>query len=244
MDVLPLDMSCPLPDYLRQQAQRLHKQRAREAKSRSKRGSASSGSHDGPRNLALTDQIYFRILPPPSVPDAQVKVVEDTFRTAFIDVWSHLPPCDRRLLRAYWHNQPNIVGHDDLRPWSSSRPQIRVVDGDSWSPSFQVCNELGSRLNFPFSLVVEQPALLPFVIARALAEVSRYASRRHWALIQELIEEPLARWERRQGKRIDDARRDAKLDRLERAHQQAYEKEIAAILDGWGLGQARSCEGS
>jgi hypothetical protein len=80
------------------------------------------------------------------------------------------------------------------------------------------------------------PDRFPFVIARALAVTSLYATRRHWALAMEMIEEPLARWERRQGKNADDATRDRKIDRLEAAHLRAYESEIVDVLRRWGCG--------
>jgi hypothetical protein len=89
-------------------------------------------------------------------------------------------------------------------------------------------------LTFPASLVAEHPHQLPAVIARALAEALLHANRRHWALVETEIEGPLARWERRQGKRADDVRRGAKIDHLEAAHRRAYQREVTAVLAGWG----------
>jgi hypothetical protein len=51
----------------------------------------------------------------------------------------------------------------------------------------------------------------------------------------EFIDQPLARWERRQGKKADDSERDAKIDKLEQAHHKAYEREVGRIVRGWGL---------
>jgi hypothetical protein len=50
-----------------------------------------------------------------------------------------------------------------------------------------------------------------------------------------MSEEPMDRWERRQGAKADDAAREAKLDRLERAYLRAYESALAQIVRAWGL---------
>jgi hypothetical protein len=101
-----------------------------------------------------------------------------------------------------------------------------------------VCHRLGDELHFPVALVLEHPERLPLEIARALAQCLRYATRRHWGLIQEKIEVPLTRWEKRQGVVSDEAR-DRKLDQLEGDYLRAVESEVAQILRGWGGEESR-----
>jgi hypothetical protein len=184
--------------------------------------------------LVEKDRLFFT-LSPPSGPElstpAAVKPELQTFRLGFNRIWAQIPAGGRASLLCYWR-QPLPGGH---LPAPHTRPLIRVVDvlpGSSSSP----VDRLGNEFNFPFSLVAENPQGLPAVIARALAVASLYATRRHWALAVELIEDPLERWSRRQGKNADDATRDAKIDRLEAAHLRAYKAEVAGVLRAWGFG--------
>jgi hypothetical protein len=94
-------------------------------------------------------------------------------------------------------------------------------------------------MNFPIALVVEQPDRLPLVIARTLAQVHRFATRRHWRLVQEMIEEPLALWESQRGAEVSDAARDQKLDALEGEYVRRSEAELRELLGWWGFDQER-----
>ena len=62
-----------------------------------------------------------------------------------------------------------------------------------------------------------------------------FASRKHWDLYLKVVEEPMERWEKRQGKKADDAARERKLDLLEAAHRKAYEAELQQRLRAWGF---------
>src|SRR5438128_715219 len=114
---------------------------------------------------------------------------------------------------AYWRNGKSDSCLRDPDPFAvpTPCPLIEIVDVGPWSPAHEVCSRSGSVLNFPASLVATHSHLLPWEIAKALVQVYRYASRKHYGLILELIDEPLERWERQQGKKITDARRDKKL---------------------------------
>jgi hypothetical protein len=165
---------------------------------------------------------------------ARAAAVAETFRLAFLDVWGQIPGQDRERLLTYWRGQPEpLPGASPFAPRRAS-PRIRIAAGVAWSPADNLSDKLGTEFTFPLRLVTEHPASLPHAIARGLAQAHRFASRRHWGLIQERIEEPLADWERRRGRKTD-ADRDAKLGRLEAGYLAAYEAEIAAILRGWGV---------
>jgi hypothetical protein len=62
-----------------------------------------------------------------------------------------------------------------------------------------------------------------------------FATRRHWGLYLELVEERMENWEKRHGKKADEAARERKLDVLEAAHLRAYDAELEQRLRGWGF---------
>jgi hypothetical protein len=238
MDPTPLDF-VTLPDYLRYQADQLKKQRngGRGRKAQARRAAGQ------PRFLPLADRLFFRVVPPaaPGQPPgadgaASIQAVEDTFRTAFLAVWDAVTEPDKRTLLAYWRAQEELAPHPYPPPGPHLRPSLRVKDIDPPDDTYAIVSRLGHELTFPLAVVAERPDRLPLTIARALAQVHLHATRRHWGLALEIVEEPLARWERRMGQKTTDASRDAKIDRLEAAHRRAYEKEIAAILTRWGFG--------
>jgi hypothetical protein len=232
-------------DFLRRQAaQKKQRGQGRATKRAAKRGPAVQSADNGPRFVRLVegDQLFFRVLLQAGGPSTVSRVsqaagVEETFRRTFSKVWHQIPEADRQALCAYWRDKTAPASPGAWRLPLHPRPSIRVVDSLPGSPSPPVCDDFGTKLNFALSLVAEQPDRLPAAIGRALVEAYLFASRRHWALALELVEEPLERWERRRGKNIDDDARDAKIDRLEAAHRIAYEEEIAEVLARWGFGQ-------
>jgi hypothetical protein len=237
MERMPLDAPT-LFDFLCRRAEQVQEQRRRRAPTAAaKRGCPRQAAREPVRYpvLVAADQLFFRV----STGDREVDTaaVEATFRRAFSVVWRRIPGSDRRCLVDYWRSDPTRLSRDPLRPTAHPRPCIRVLDAGPWSPSADLCGDLGAKLTFPLDLVAEHPDQLPRSVARALAIAHRYASRRHWALIEERLETPMARWERRRGPKTD-ADREAELDRLEWAYLRAYQAETAAILRGWGLDQA------
>jgi hypothetical protein len=237
MERMPLDAPT-LIDFLRLRAEQVQEQRRRRAPTAAvKRGFPRQAAREPVRYpvLVAADKLYFRVST--GDPEVDTAAVEATFRRAFTGVWGRIPGPDRRCLVDYWRSDPTRLSRDPLRPTAHPRPCIRVVDAGPWSPSADLCGDLGAKLTFPFDLVAEHSHQLPLAIARALAIAHRYASRQHWALIEERLEKPMARWERRRGRKAD-ADREAALDRLERAYLRGYQAEIAAILLGWGLDQA------
>jgi hypothetical protein len=162
-----------------------------------------------------------------------INAIGQAFRAAFLDVWGRVPEEDHRTLLRYWGRPPVTPASLSSRG-SGLKPLIRVVDAP-WSEPIPICANQGHTLSFTTSLVRERTDLLPVEIGRALAAALLYANRRHWELCLALVEEPMARWERRQGKELDEARAGAKLDKLEATHRRAYDKEVVAILARWGL---------
>src|SRR5262249_38641419 len=180
--------------------------------------------------LVPRDRLF--VLPlPPSSPRAQEG--EALFRDAFNDVWGRLPDADRQRLLAYWRAGYQPIPRDaDPARWP--RPLIRLVEGGSSLPA-TVTDRIGHALNFPLAVIAAGPTLRA-VIAGALAEVTLYASRRFWALVERLLELPFARWEHRQGAAADDAAGDRVWARLEQAHARAHARQVAGILRQWGFG--------
>jgi hypothetical protein len=92
----------------------------------------------------------------------------------------------------------------------------------------------GYQLDFPVSLVLGQPQHLYRQIARALAEVFLYVNRRHWKLMNDLVETPFEDWERQQGSKVTEAACEKKWDKLLAEYTRACDPELAQILHGWG----------
>jgi hypothetical protein len=215
----------PLLDYLRGRAEALDRQRGRGAATRSKGGPPGGAGHANRSPLALVDGLVVRVLARPGRPRREIVLIQERFRAAFVGVWHRLPAADRLRLLRYWADRSD----PGLRGSSSPSPLIRVLDGAS-SALPPACDRLGHRLTFDAAAAVEQPDRLPLRIAHTLAQVYLLATRRHWALAVDLIEGPLGRWERRLGKKADDAARERKLDLLEAAHRRAYEAELQQRL--------------
>jgi hypothetical protein len=214
------DLPWSLIEYARQEALRLHQ----EAQARHK------WEKEQAVPLVLLDKLFFRleVADSGSLP-ATLKEIEEPFRDAFCEVWEQIPRTDRNLLLRYWRTQAGRT-----LPLHTN-PLIRLVAVPPWSlvpPRFA---SLGRELNFLLVEIEAKPDNLRSEIATALAQVLLIADRRHWALILEQIEEPIERWEKRQGTKLDDTKREAKLDKLEQAYLRASAKEIKQIVRGWGF---------
>lgn len=199
---------------------------------------------EGDLVLVAKDQLYFRVAPcargpGPSGssaggPGPRERAVGRAFRDAFRAVWGRLPEPERQRLLDHWSCQESARDYGPL--FSSGRqPVIRVVPGGSADDEL-LCAKSGHELTFPDSLAADHPDRPRAVIARALALVMRLANRRHWQLVQELIQVPLEAWERSRG-RVSDAARDRKLDVLEKPYLRAYEAEVREILSRWGFAE-------
>jgi hypothetical protein len=221
----------PFIDFLRGQAESLKRRRGRATGTRAGAGPRGSAAPDGRGCCALADGLVFRVVTQPSRPRRDVRLIEERFRAAFACAWDTIPEQDRWLLLRYWHDRP-----DTGRPVGAGpRPEIRVLDRVSCAPPPPACDRLGHRLTFAVAPADEPASRLPLLVAHALAQVWMLATKRHWKLYLEMIEEPLARWEKRQGKKADDAARERKLDLLEAAHRRAYEAELQQRLRAWGF---------
>jgi hypothetical protein len=235
MDGMPFIVPGSLQDFLRQEAA-LHKRRQTRGRGARRKPPRPATPAEGGR-VPLADGLFFRILPTAKSGGfaAQAAAIAETFRLAFLGVWQQVRGQDRERLRDYWRGQPDRLLEASPFALRYASPRIRIVTGVPWSPADFLSDNLGTEFTFPLGLVTEHPDELPHAIARGLAEGHLYASRRHWGVALELIEEPLARWEKRMGKKLNDETRDAKIDQLEAAHRRAYEKEIMATLTAWGF---------
>jgi hypothetical protein len=221
----------PFIDFLRGQAESLKQRRGRATGTRACSGPRGSVVPDGRGYRALVDGLVFRVVARPDCPRRDLQLIGERFRAAFARAWDTIPEQDRWLLLRYWHDRP-----DTGRPLGAGpRPEIRVLDRVSCAPPPPACDRLGHRLTFAVAPADEPAGRLPPLIAHALARVWMYATKRHWGLYLETVETPMERWERRQGKKADDAARERKLDLLEAAHHMAYEAELDQRLRAWGF---------
>lgn len=212
-------------------------QEVRKRRAKAKSGAADKKGAVQPSFTPLSeaDGLYFRLSPTATpLPPARVTAVTDAFRLAFQSVWAGIPDDDRRRLRDYWRTQKRLPSYDEPWPPPPHRPLIQITDDEPWSHEYQVCRHFGAELNFPVSLVLEHSDRITSVIGRTLAQVFRLATRQHWGLYLELVEEPLARWEQHLGRKVTDAARDRKLDELEAEYFPVYESEMAELLRRWG----------
>src|SRR5262245_41748085 len=188
MERMPLDAPT-LFDFLRLMAEQVQEQRRRRAPTAAaKRGCPRQAAREPVRYpvLVAADQLFFCVST--GDPEVDTAALEATFRRAFADLWRRIPESDRRCLVDYWRSDPTRLSRAPLRPTAHPMPCIRVLAVGAWSPSYPVCTRLGTELTFPLDLVVGHPVQLPRAVARALAVTYRYATRRHWALIEERLE--------------------------------------------------------
>ena len=205
-----------------------------------KQGSMPQGVKEEARDLPLVDEdgLCFRVIAGVrdalATQDFDPAVLAEGFRGAFTGVWKRLPPADRHRLLVYWQHGPDARlpathAHDKNRG-----PLIRVVCEEA-TPEVVLAG-WGTQITFPASLVVARPRRLVGEIARTMAQAFRLATREHWGLIQTVIEEPLELWEREQGTRATEAKRDKKVNALETEYVEKYEASVIEIVRGWGLG--------
>jgi hypothetical protein len=221
------------------QAARSHREKPRKTTSAKK-----AHGIKGFMAISEKDQLFFQSVASStqqsSLPETQTAKVN--FHKAFCEVWANIPEYDRRQLVNYWHTQPSLSSGVANVPRPSHRPLIQVIDDEPWIPGYQVCKHSGAMLTFPISLVMDHPGRLALEIARTLAHVHRMATRQHWRLVQTIIEEPMVRWEKRQGIKLTDDARDRKLDKLEAVFVKESETAVAELLDRWRLRPLPSTE--
>jgi hypothetical protein len=175
--------------------------------------------------------LVFRVVARPDRPRRDLQLIGEHFRAAFARAWDTIPEQERRTLLRFWHDRP-----DTGRPVGAGpRPEIRVLDRVSCASPPPACDRLGHRLTFAVAPADAPADRLPLLIAHALARVHMFATRRHWDVYLKMVETPMELWEKRQGKKADDAARERKLDLLEAAHRKAYEAELQQRLRAWGF---------
>jgi hypothetical protein len=109
------------------------------------------------------------------------------------------------------------------------------VEADPDPDEPYACRKFGFELTFPASLVLGQPECLHREISFALAQTLRCATRQHWALVLSMLEEPMARWERRRRGQATEEECDRKWDALLKPYLRAYQQEVTQILRRWGF---------
>jgi hypothetical protein len=172
--------------------------------------------------------------------DESVRLAVDAFRGLFTEVWARLPADDQQQLLDYWRfdSFPSLASDPFHKP--PHRPLIHLVD--AWPRSGLVnAARFGHELSFPGSLARKQPDRVRSLISRTLALVWRMATREHWGMILRTIDEPLERWERRQGKATDRERAEKEAV-LGETFRRKHEIAIASVLRRWGLEETRSPE--
>jgi hypothetical protein len=165
---------------------------------------------------------------------ARGRAVVEAFRQSFCDLWDRIPELDRQRLLEYWRGSKYPFTSSDRYGEPHPKPWIRLVEGDVSSPSFRACSMFGHQLDFPVSLVLGTPQHLYRQIARAVAEVFLFVTRRQNKLMNDLVETPYQRWEHEKGSRATEATCDKKWNELLAEYTRASDAEAAKIVDGWG----------
>lgn len=238
-------------EYLSRQAAAAKQRQRGGPKARTGKKAMQSARVDGGDNffsvLVEKDRLFFGVLSHASRPASHQRQAEDsagqdssvrlTFRRVFGEVWCRIPEPDRQILLIYWREQRPRSLYGDCSPPPRHNPLIRVIDAGSLTSTYPLCEKIGHQLNFPISLVTDER--LPTVIARALARVYLYASREHWRLVMELIEEPLAKWESQEGKTATEASHAKKVDALEKAFLRKHDLALARVMKRWGFKESQ-----
>lgn len=215
-----------------------------------RRTKRSSPKEDTYLPLVVKDHLYFHVLVQLAGRDVLVPVladrlpkesasIADSFCQTFGDVWSGLPEPDRQRLLGYWRKRPPVPSYD-LAALQQRWPAIRLIDAGSCSSAQLRIKTAGYELNFPATLVAEQPASLSFTIVRVVAVVYRYATGEHWGLVIEMVEQPMDRWERRRKGNFTDEEAELKHATLERQFIRRHEEAIAEVLSRWGYATQES----
>jgi hypothetical protein len=163
----------------------------------------------------------------------------DVFREAFTEVWEKIPSTDRQTLLAWWASDEfsGMRTSDNPTP-PRPRPNFLLLpDGEVLSGDVEV-RFMGAALAFRASLTTSNRERLRPTIAEALAKTYRFATRRHWYLVDE-IKEPYEAWEAEHPDATDDERQ-RKWDAGTPVYFRRLGEEIDEILHRWGLGDLAS----
>jgi hypothetical protein len=111
-------------------------------------------------------------------------------------------------------------------PWDEGASTIRELQ--------PIWRESQKEILFPIALTLDRRRLRQ-AIAVLFANVYRWATGSYWTLLVDMVEEPLALWEKSQKTKVSDARRDKKWDALERVYWPAFEVAQNEVLRSWGF---------
>ena len=206
-----------------------------------KKGCPSSGQ--GFRVLVAEDGLFFRVAcyvaslggGDRDAIRARLDGLATKFRASFQTVWQQIPRDDRGILVTYWRTDslPGVPFEERHSPYR--RPLVEILDHGSASPVAPEVDGFATELRFPADLVTGDPSALSAGIARILAMAYRVAIREHWDLVIKMVEDPMDRWEARQGAERSEAAAEKKHERLVKAYMPKYEAQIESLLDRWGL---------
>jgi hypothetical protein len=167
----------------------------------------------------------------------------DVFREAFTEVWDKIPSGDRRAMMAWWASKeiggcrPSLYDPLYARP----RPKFLLLpDGEIPNGDAEV-RYAGIALAFRASLTTSNRERLRPTIAEALAKAHRFATRRHWFLLDE-IREPYEAWKAEHPNATEEERQ-REWDAGTPEYLRRLREEIDAILHRWGLGDLASANG-
>jgi hypothetical protein len=183
--------------------------------------------------LVPDDLIFIRAFI--GTPAAAGLPVEQTFRTAFMDVWHRIPRPHRDRLLDYWRRPAKGAVPVQKAAPGVQRPVFEIVEDKAWSFLSAASDRLGTLIRVPLSLITSRPHDLTWAIAGALAQVLRYETREHWGMYVITVEEPLIAWEREQTGRITESRRNRKLDALEREYLRRLGTRMREMVKEWGF---------
>ncbi len=184
--------------------------------------------------LVAEDWLLYRFCPSTSQDGPGSTELGQRFCAAFVNVWNRVTPADRQRLLCYWRDPEARVDTDAWIP-VEMRPVIQIVPDGSMAEEDGILGQFGRIMSFPMSLVEAPTDHLTREIARSLAQVYRFESRAHYALILDALDDPLAEWERAQRSRIRPSRREQKLRALEQEYRRQYAAQMAEILGRWGF---------
>ncbi len=176
------------------------------------------------------------------LPTALPGNVGSVFRRVFDSVWARIPAEDRHQMMRYWNERPNFGLRDIPEVMVGPRPKILVVDVPLPARLDGMCEYQGFVLRFPRCFVTGPTERLAFIIARTLVLAYSFASREHWQLMLDVIEDPWERWEAQHAD-ASEAAADRKYDQLMKTYQRKSAAALEKVMRRWGFAEPPALPG-
>jgi len=162
----------------------------------------------------------------------------DAFSSVFQSLWQRIPLADRQTMLEYWQCSTQVM--TSLSSGVSPMPVFKIVADVELPAQAEVAfRELGVELVFRDSLT-RQADRLHQAILNVLTWVYLVASRRHWALAIEYLDEPIEEW-LEQHPRATERQEQMKWTWLERRYLIQYETETIQLAGRWGFPGLKPC---